>query len=146
MWPESRREQPSVVLTGVSSDAHTWNLVFLQLLIGEYGCRVTNLGPTVPTDLLVAECLRIDPDLVVVSSVNGHGAADGIAAITALRAEPRLAHTPVVIGGKLGIAGPPSRAVLTELERAGFTAVFGDGTDLPAFEALLSSLSARQAA
>jgi methylaspartate mutase sigma subunit len=94
MWHEPTREQPSVVLTGVSSDSHTWNLVFLQLLIAEHGCRVTNLGPAVPADLLVAECLRIDPDLVVVSTVNGHGAADGLAAIAALRAEPRLADTP----------------------------------------------------
>lgn len=146
MWREPSREQPSVVLTGVSSDAHTWNLVFLQLLITEHGCRVTNLGPAVPTDLLVTECLRVDPDLVVVSTVNGHGAADGIAAVTALRAEPRLADIPVVIGGKLGIAGPPARVVVADLERAGFTAVFGDGPDLPVFEAMLTSLRARQAA
>lgn len=146
MWPESRREHPSVVLTGVSSDTHTWNLVFLQLLIGEHGCRVTNLGPAVPTEMLVAECLSIDPDLVVVSTVNGHGADDGIAAIRAVRAERRLAHTPVVIGGKLDIAGPPSRSMVAELERAGFSAVFGDGPDLPVFESLLGSLRARQAA
>jgi methylaspartate mutase sigma subunit len=146
MWHEPTREQPSVVLTGVSSDSHTWNLVFLQLLIAEHGCRVTNLGPAVPADLLVAECLRIDPDLVVVSTVNGHGAADGLAAIAALRAEPRLADTPVVIGGKLGVAGPPAQSVVTDLRRAGFTAVFGDGPDLPVFASMLTSLRTRQAA
>ena len=146
MWHEPTRDQPTVVLTGVSSDSHTWNLVFLQLLIAEHDCRVINLGPAVPADLLVAECLRIDPDLVVVSTVNGHGAADGISAITALRAEPRLADTPVVIGGKLGVAGPPGRSVLTELRRSGFTAVFGDGPDLPVFESMLTSLRARQVA
>jgi methylaspartate mutase sigma subunit len=96
--------------------------------------------------MLVAECLRADPDLVVMSSVNGHGAVDGLATIAALRAEPRLADTPVVIGGKLGVAGPPDPSVGLRLRRAGFTAVYGDGTDLPAFVGLLTGLRARQAA
>ena len=50
MWHQPTREQPTVLLTGASSDAHTWNLVFLQLLIAEHGFRVTNLGPAVPAE------------------------------------------------------------------------------------------------
>lgn len=132
--------RPTVLLTGVASDAHTWNLVYLELLIAEHGCRVVNLGPAVPVPLLLASCLQVDPDLVVMSSVNGHGASDGLAAVTALRAEPRLAATPVVIGGKLGVSGPPDPLVLTALRRAGFTAVYGDGSDLAAFTALLGTV------
>ena len=139
-------DQLTVVLTGVLSDSHTWNLVFLQLLIEEHGHRVINLGPCVPPDLLVAECQVVDPDLVVVSTVNGHGAADGLSTITALRAEPRLIDTPVVIGGKLGVDGATAPTELAGLRDAGFTAVFGDGDDLSAFASLLTSLRSRVAA
>jgi methylaspartate mutase sigma subunit len=137
---QGRPDRPHVLLTTLPSDAHTWNLVFLERLISESGHHVTNLGPCVPDDLLVEECLRVDPDLVVVSTVNGHGLVDGIRAITALRAESQLTRTPVVIGGKLGISGAAHQTVATDLRRAGYTAVFGDGTDLPAFQALLASL------
>ncbi|HEY5785034.1 MAG TPA: cobalamin-dependent protein [Microlunatus sp.] len=143
---QAAEDQPTVVLTGVSSDSHTWNLVFLQLLIEEHGHRVINLGPCVPPDLLVAECRMIDPDLVVVSTVNGHGGIDGLAAITALRAEPCLIHTPVVIGGKLGVDGASAPTDRARLRNAGYSAVFGDGDDLPAFASLLLSLRSRVAA
>jgi hypothetical protein len=53
----------SVLLTGTASDAHTWNLVFLQKYIAEAGHEVVNLGPCVPESLLVDTCLRLRPDL-----------------------------------------------------------------------------------
>lgn len=121
--------QPSmggdVVVSGTASDSHTWNLVYLQLLLEEMGHRVVNLGPCVPADLLAVECAGRRPDLVVLSSVNGHGYQDGVRAAAALRAVPVLAGTPVVIGGKLGTAGrEPAGA--RALRAAGVDAVFDD--------------------
>lgn len=113
-----------VVVTSVASDAHTWNLVFLQLTLEELGHRVHNLGACVPDQLLVAECLRTRPDLVVVSSVNGHGFRDGTRLIGRIRACPELATTPVVIGGKLGIGGPTGHRTRDQLRAAGFDGVF----------------------
>src|SRR5262249_39092001 len=96
----------SVVVTSVASDSHTWNLVFLQLTLEELGHRVVNLGACTPDDLIVAECMRVLPDLIVVSSVNGNGFRDGMRLIGRVRECEELATTPVVIGGKLGITGP----------------------------------------
>ncbi|HVQ92024.1 MAG TPA: cobalamin-dependent protein [Mycobacteriales bacterium] len=135
-----------VIVTSVSSDAHTWNLVYLQLLLEEYGHRVVNLGACVPDRLLVAECLRLRPDLVVMSSVNGHGWRDGRRAITALRTRAELAATPVVIGGKLGIAGPGGDAQARSLALAGFDGVFEDGSSAAAFREFLSRLRPRVSA
>jgi methylaspartate mutase sigma subunit len=115
-----------VIVSSLPSDSHTWNLIYLQLVLEELGHRVTNLGACVPGDLLVAECERRQPGLIVLSSVNGHGYQDGVLAAQALRAVPSLAATPIVIGGKLGTAGPdPDRT--KELVEAGFDAVFNDG-------------------
>jgi methylmalonyl-CoA mutase cobalamin-binding subunit len=94
-----------VVLSSVFSDAHTWNLVFLQLLLEEHGCLVTNLGACVPEELLLEHCRDHRPDLVVISTVNGHGHLDGVRLARLLRADPDTADLRLVIGGKLGVGG-----------------------------------------
>lgn len=131
----------SVVVSTVASDAHTWNLVFLQLALEELGHQVTNLGACVPDELLVSECLRVRPDLVVVSSVNGHGCRDAMGLIASLRANPELAGTAVVIGGKLGIAGPGEREVRDRLLAAGFDAIFEEGSGLVALQSFAGQLT-----
>lgn len=142
--PEAHRGGPrlSVVVTSVASDSHNWNLVYLQLSLEELGHRVLNLGPCVPDDLLVAECLRGRPDLVVVSTVNGHGFLDGMRLIGAIRARRELAATPIVIGGKLGIAGPGGHQRSDRLRAAGFDAVFEEGGQgMAAFRAFVGRLT-----
>ncbi|MEE1929021.1 cobalamin-dependent protein [Streptomyces sp. TRM 70351] len=131
-----------ITVTTVASDSHTWNLVYLQLLLEELGHRVSNLGPCVPGNLLVDECRTRRPDLIVISSVNGHGHQDGARVIAALRACPALAGTPVVIGGKLGITGQRDAAGRArDLLARGFDAVFeGPGAE-DAFRAHLAALA-----
>lgn len=119
----------TVIVSSVASDSHTWNLVFLQLLIEECGYDVVNLGPCVPDELLVAECLARAPEMVVISSVNGHGYQDGMRVIELLRARAELDEIPFVIGGKLGTDGAEGVSRVLELTRAGFDAVFEDGQD-----------------
>ena len=119
-----------MIVSGTSSDAHTWNLVYLQLLVEELGYQVINLGPCVPEELLISTCLRLRPVFVVLSSVNGHGGQDGLRLIRGLRAESGLRDLPVVIGGKLGIGGADPQ-LIADLAAAGFDAVFDDGADGP---------------
>lgn len=133
--PPARR----VVVSSVSSDSHTWNLVFLQLLLEETGAEVANLGACVPDDLLLAECRRLRPDLVVISSVNGHGYLDGRRLIARLRAEADLADLPVVIGGKLGTQGPGDGALGAGLLAAGFDAVFDESGGVEEFQRYLEN-------
>jgi len=128
------------VVTTTASDAHTWNLVYLRLLIEEHGYRVTNLGPCVPDHLLVRTCRAVRPDLVVVSSVNGHGCRDGLRLIGRLRACPSLLATPVVIGGKLSTADVLPAEREAELVRAGYDAVFQNDTGAERFGQFLAAL------
>jgi N-dimethylarginine dimethylaminohydrolase/methylmalonyl-CoA mutase cobalamin-binding subunit len=139
--PPSGAGSMSVVVTTVASDSHNWNLVYLQLVLEELGHRVVNLGPCVPDELLVSECLRIRPDLVVVSSVNGHGFIDAMPLIGRVRACPELATTPVVIGGKLGIDGSSGWDGRDQLMAAGFDAVFEDGSGIAAFQKFIERLA-----
>jgi methylaspartate mutase sigma subunit len=128
----------STVISSTASDSHTWNLVFLQLVFEELGFEVTNLGSCVPAELLAAECSRLRPDLIVLSSVNGHGFHDGLHAIRLLREQPELRETSIVIGGKLAIdrLGEAQASALLE---AGFDLVC---QDRPADVAALRSFAA----
>ncbi|MFJ6750698.1 MULTISPECIES: cobalamin B12-binding domain-containing protein [unclassified Streptomyces] len=114
-------------------------MVYLQLLLEEMGHHVHNVGACVPDELLLAECRRFAPDLVVISSVNGHGAIDGRRLISRIRNEPGLAGLPVVIGGKLGTKGAAAGTYGPELIAAGFTAVFEDGTGVADFRRYVGS-------
>jgi methylaspartate mutase sigma subunit len=138
------RATPAVVVSSTASDSHTWNLVYLQLLIEELGHTVHNLGACVPPDLLVAECVRLAPDLVVISSVNGHGWTDGLRLAPRLRAVPELAGASLVIGGKLGTDGRRSVGWRQRLLAAGFDRVFDDG-DIAAFRAFVAEWVGRVA-
>ena len=129
-----------ILLTGVASDSHTWNLVFLQLVLEELGHRVVNLGPCVPPELLVRTCQSARPDLIVMSSVNGHGLSDGQRAVQAVRMAGELAGIPAVIGGKLGIAGLTDRGQIRQLLEAGFDAVFEDADGIQPLDAFLGRL------
>ncbi|WP_437777393.1 cobalamin B12-binding domain-containing protein [Sorangium sp. So ce1097] len=112
------------LISSTASDSHTWNLVFLQLLIEEHGHEVHNLGACVPVDHLIDQCLRLRPDVLVISSVNGHGRADGARAIQAIRATPSLERMRVVIGGKLSTRGRLLHEEVQSLLDHGFDAVF----------------------
>ncbi|MEV6626572.1 cobalamin-dependent protein [Amycolatopsis sp. NPDC051106] len=132
-----------VVITTIASDSHTWNLIFLELLVREWGHRVVNLGPCVPDALLREECLRRRPDLVVVSTVNGHGADEGGRLARTLRAAPGLGTVPLVIGGKLGTGQEDPAGSAGSLLDAGFTAVFGhDAAGLAAFRRFVDRIGA----
>jgi methylaspartate mutase sigma subunit len=141
-WRDAAPRGATVVVTSVASDSHTWNLVYLQLLLEELGHRVINLGACVPDELLVTECLRIRPDLVVVSTVNGHGFHDGLQLIGRIRDRAELAEMPVVIGGKLGIAGPAGQQGREQLRAAGFDVVFEEGAAITALTSMAGQLTA----
>ncbi|GAA0448408.1 methylaspartate mutase [Actinoplanes capillaceus] len=131
-----------VLLSTVSSDSHTWNLVYLQLLLEESGFVVTNLGACAPDDLLIETAARARPDVLLVSSVNGHGHLDGARLIRRVRADPRTRRLAAVIGGKLGVTGD-DRPYVEPLREAGFDLVFPQGADAGELPAQLAALVAR---
>jgi methylaspartate mutase sigma subunit len=135
-----------VIVTGLASDAHTWNLVFLELLLEELGGRVSNLGACTPNDTVVRECLTQRPGLLVVGSLNGHGVRDGLSLIGALRAETALLTLPVVIGGKLDTTGGGDGRTAARLMAAGFDAVFEDNRGLTSFRSFVHALTVRSVA
>lgn len=130
-----------IVLSSIVSDAHTWNLVYMQLLIEELGHEVINLGNCVPLGLLLESMVSYRPDLLVISTINGHGHIEAVEAAQAIKKTPHLSSTRMVIGGKLGTRGEDNKRYSQKLIEAGFEAVFMDDQPIGDFTKYLENLS-----
>lgn len=128
--PEKRKR---AVIATVPSDSHMWNMVYIELLLKEHGWDVINLGACTPPELVVETCLAERPDMLVISSVNGHGHIGGRKVIGQVRSQPELDYLPAVIGGKLGTLGANNSVFAEPLVSAGFSAVFLESEGVPAF-------------
>jgi methylaspartate mutase sigma subunit len=132
-----------VLLGSTPSDSHTWNLVYIQLVLEEYGLGVENLGACLPVATLVEACLREPRDLVVLSTIAGHGYNEAVTIIEALRAHRELARTRVVIGGMLSTDGSQDSAATADLLRRGFDGVYVGERAMLDFRSLLASMTAQ---
>jgi methylaspartate mutase sigma subunit len=130
------------IVATIPSDSHTWNLVFIELLLVEHGYEVINLGACTPTDLIVSLCQELGPALLVVSTVNGHGHEEGLEIGRALGALPAEARPVSLIGGKLALHGPSSDSALAALRQAGFHAALDGADSLQEFKGILRMLEA----
>jgi methylaspartate mutase sigma subunit len=139
---ESRRR---AVLSTIASDAHTWNLVYLQLLLEEHGFVVRNLGPCVPPADVVAACLAERPQLLVLSTVNGHGLLEAPEYIRRIRERVELMSLPVMLGGKLTVDGALADADARRLRKLGFDGVFTTHDSLRRFRRFLPAVGAAAA-
>ncbi|MGF0176750.1 cobalamin B12-binding domain-containing protein [Streptomyces sp. Marseille-Q5077] len=124
----------------MASDSHTWNLMYLELLLQEWGHDVTNLGPCVPHELLLRRCQELSPDLIVISSVNGLGFSEGREVGRLIRDCDQLTGTRVVIGGKLGTGVENQAAESERLRGAGFDLVVNDSDGMAPFRDFVNSM------
>ncbi|HEX6341982.1 cobalamin B12-binding domain-containing protein [Umezawaea sp.] len=119
----------------VESDAHIWNLVYLEKLLEEHGMRVRNLGCCTPITEVVRAVARRRPDLLVVSSVNGHGHHGARLLLSALRRDGL--DVAVVVGGKLTTAESDNVRVREDLLARGCAEVFTGEDAVPRFREFL---------
>ncbi|MEE1866005.1 MULTISPECIES: cobalamin B12-binding domain-containing protein [Pseudomonas] len=129
------------LLATVESDAHMWNLVYLQLWLSEHGVSVKNLGSCTPVEDILQVLAQGRTQLLVISSVNGHGHYQGLALIEEIRR--RYPNLPCVIGGKLTTSQDQTRAVRQQLLTAGFDQVFIEADAIAAFECYLDTFKKR---
>lgn len=133
-------QKPRCLLATIESDSHMWNLVYLQLWLEEQGFEVNNLGCCTPQTDLAEAIEGFEPDLVVVSSVNGHGHYQGRQMIENIRRHD--AGVTCVIGGKLTTSESDTLRVRDSLLEAGYAAVFIGSDAMVDFAAFLQDESA----
>ncbi|MFJ8096986.1 cobalamin-dependent protein [Streptomyces griseofuscus] len=123
------------LVSTVESDSHIWNLVYLQKLLEEHGGLVRNLGSCTPVPVVLRGIEEHRPDLLVVSSINGHGHHGARVLMTELRS--RGIELPCVVGGKLTTSESDNDRVRRDLIDQGWTDVFTGEEAVPRFRDLL---------
>ncbi|MCZ6925492.1 MAG: cobalamin-dependent protein [Rickettsia endosymbiont of Ixodes persulcatus] len=113
-----------ILISSISSDSHTWNLVYMQLLVEEMGHEAINIGNCVQIDHLIKQAHYHKPDILVISTVNGHGHIEGVEIVNEIKKYDMLKHMEIVIGGKLGTLGNENQSYVQKLLDAGFDKVF----------------------
>lgn len=132
------------LLSTTRSDSHMWNLIFLQAFLEERGFQVVNLGICTPVSHVIAALKNEAFDILVISTLNGHGMAEG----TDLVHEIRRRHPtlPCVIGGMLTTRPSDEPAASAHLLAAGYDRVYSRGDDASAFGAYIDALRKGHAA
>lgn len=128
--------RPKVLLAGPPADAHTWNLIYLELLLQENGFCVTNLGPNVAHALLFETLTQKPHDLVVMSCLNGSVKQEGLALMEERSSRTRGGEI-FVIGGALQ-EQEDINGTQRALMQAGFLDAFLNESDPSRFVRFLS--------
>lgn len=136
--------QQRALLLSISSDSHTWNLVYMQLLLGELGFDVVTAGCCVTPDELVELAHYKRPDLIVISTINGHGYVEAKLYVSHLKKHELVKHIPIVIGGNLTINGNLTAVQKKELIALGFAGVFTGKSSIEKFKDFVSLLRQKQ--
>lgn len=96
----------SVLLAGVSGDLHALALLVAAAAFERAGWRVHNLGADVPIPDIVQGAADRSPDLIGLGAALGCHVRTAKGTIDAIRADPRTATTPVLIGGTPFVLAP----------------------------------------
>lgn len=113
-----------ILISSISSDSHTWNLVYMQLLCEELGYEVINIGNCIPMEYLIQKTHYHKPDLLIISTVNGHGHIEAMQIIKEIKKYDMLKNMKAIIGGKLGTMGENNQQYTQKLLDEGFDQVF----------------------
>ena len=123
------------IVSTVESDSHIWNLVYLQKVLEEQGATVLNLGSCTPVAEVLSGIASFHPDLLVVSSVNGHGHHGARVLLTEMQRQGL--EVPSVVGGKLTTAESDNDRVRRDLLSLGYTEVFTGDDSIDRFREFL---------
>jgi methylaspartate mutase sigma subunit len=129
---------PLAIVATTPDDSHGWNLIGVTMRLEERGFAVENLGPCTPSDLLAQRIRDKRPSLVVLSSVNGHGALSLPSVLETLEQYQVRRLAPIVVGGLLTTnpALLPDAAI--QLRQAGIAAVFAGDDAWTEFDRFLA--------
>lgn len=112
------------VVATTPNDSHSWNLVYLELLLADQYVGVHGLGPCTPVTRILETLRDFEVDLLVLSSVNGHGISAIADTVLQVRASAHGRDVPIAVGGKLDTSGGPSRDAIKLLTTNGVDRVF----------------------
>lgn len=138
--------QLKVLLCVLGNDIHVVANRMLEILCAEHGCHTKNIGALTSPEEILQELDRFEPELVLISTLNGQGYFEAKKLMLQLRTrKPTLSRPAFWIGGNLFVGDYDDKESKRYLE-LGFDRVFSRPVDFDVFtRALAEFLQRRQA-
>jgi len=120
--------QPKKIILGViGADVHAVGNKILDYAFTSAGFEVINLGVMVSQEEFIAAAIESAADIIVVSSLYGHGELD-CRGLRQKCEEAGLSGIPIIVGGNLVVGKQPFSEVESRFLAMGFDRVFPPGT------------------
>lgn len=116
-----------IVLGVIGADVHAVGNKILYYVFTEAGFEVTNLGVMVSQEEFIAAAVETAADVIVVSSLYGHGELD-CRGMRERCDESGLGGILLYVGGNIVVGKQPFEDVEKRFKAMGFDRVFGPGT------------------
>ena len=116
-----------LILGVIGADVHAVGNKILYHAFTEAGFEVTNLGVMVSQDEFIDAAIETNADVIVVSSLYGHGELD-CQGMRDKCVERGLDDILLYVGGNIVVGKQPFEDVEKRFEVMGFDRVFGPGT------------------
>jgi methylaspartate mutase sigma subunit len=121
--------KPVLVMGVIGADCHAVGNRILEMVFGQAGFKVVNLGVMVSQDEFIAAALETGARAILVSSLYGHGEIDCLG-FRDRCLERGLDRIVLYIGGNLVIGKSDFKAVESKFRTMGFDRVFPSDCDL----------------
>jgi methylaspartate mutase sigma subunit len=118
------RTKRLAILASTPDDSHQWNLHGVEMELKERNIDVINLGPLTSCKVIAETVRDRRPDLLVVSTVNGHGVHSMMEVLRALEEYQVKRSIRIVIGGLLTTDPEDAKTAKSTLMSAGCSGVF----------------------
>ena len=116
-----------LILGVIGADVHAVGNKILYHAFSEAGFEVTNLGVMVSQDEFIDAAIETNADVIVVSSLYGHGELD-CQGMRDKCVERGLDDILLYVGGNIVVGKQPFEDVEKRFKAMGFDRVFGPGT------------------
>ena len=124
---QDSNSKKKLVLGVIGADIHAVGNKILYHAFTEAGFDVTNLGVMVSQEEYIAAAIETDADVIIVSSLYGHGELD-CRGMRDKCTESGLDGILLYVGGNLVVGKQPFEDVEKRFKDMGFDRVFGPGT------------------
>jgi methylaspartate mutase sigma subunit len=129
------------ILASTLDDSHQWNLHGVEIELKERNIDVINLGPLTPCKMIAETVRDRRPDLLVVSTVNGHGVHSMMEVLRTLEEYQLKRSTRIVIGGLLTTDPEETKTAISTLISAGCSGVFTGPEAWSSFDEFLQGVA-----
>ena len=135
---------PNALVLGTPSDAHTWNLFYLDLILKESGFNSEVLGGCVNLRDVTKKVGTSYWDIILVSSLNGHFYLESQSVLKSIKKGLGARNPIIVAGGNVDTSNRDINFLERIVKKQGYDEVFFRGDSIKKFQKYCETIFSRE--